>query len=345
MSEKKPTTYKDAGVDIEAADQIKRSISDLVIATRSASTLGSFGLFGGVIEIPGSEDAFVASIDGVGTKTAVATYVQKFDTLGVDLVNHCVNDILCQGASPLFFLDYIAAPVLKESQVYDIVKGISNACSDNGIVLLGGETAEMPDTYKPSAFDLVGAIVGIVPQKKLITGQGICPGDVLIGLQSSGLHTNGYSLVRKVLLSARDYSLGDVVGGLSCSLGEELLKPHRSYLRPIRAVMSKHPIKGIAHITGGGIVGNLQRIMPSGLGADVLVRDFPKSPIFSIVQREGNVPAAEMYKTFNMGVGLIIVVNGDVHLDVLAILDHEEVISRVVGTVEESTRGITLDAV
>lgn len=343
MTKKKPTTYKDAGVDIEAADSIKKSISQLVLATQSDSTLGSFGLFGGALQVPGSNDAFVASIDGVGTKTAIAELLGNYETVGVDLVNHCVNDVLCQGAVPLFFLDYYASSKLDEFQIYNIVKGISSACRQNGMALLGGETAEMPDTYSVGSFDLVGAIVGIVHKSKFITGRNIAAGDVIIGLQSSGLHTNGYSLVRKVLIKGRKYDLGKPFGDLTCSLGEELLKPHQSYLRPLQAIMREFEIKGIAHITGGGISANLSRVLPHGLGARLAVRDFPRSPIFDIIRQEGNVPPVDMYRTFNMGVGMVIVVGSSIESSVLLKLDEAGVKAQTIGAVEATAKGISLD--
>ncbi len=312
MSKKRTVTYKDAGVDLDVADAAKKRIARLVRSTESSKTLGTFGLFGGAIDV-GTFGAkgmtLVASIDGVGTKTKIAELANQFDTIGVDIVSHCVNDILCQGATPLFFMDYIASSRLDPEQVVEIVRGIASACKKNKIVLLGGETAEMPGVYAHDAFDLVGAIVGIMKKRDFISGDSIKEGDVLISLPSSGLHTNGYSLVRKVFFEIVKADINATYEGLSGSLGEELLKPHMSYQIPIQRLRTKVSVKGLAHITGGGVQGNLSRIVPKGLSAHVELSGIKRGPIFHLIQSLGNVPVEDMYRTFNMGVGMIVCVS------------------------------------
>jgi phosphoribosylformylglycinamidine cyclo-ligase len=343
MDPKKPIRYKDAGVDIEVADLIKRRIRPFVSSTHSEDTLGTMGFFGGVLGMPGSDMALVASIDGVGTKTIVAQMMNKYDSIGHDIVNHCVNDILCQGALPLFFLDYYASEHLEVEQVTSVVSGIASACRQNGIVLIGGETAEMPSTYAPGKFDLVGVIVGILKKSDLISGSAIESGDALIGLPSSGLHTNGYSLARKVLFEKAAYSVSTVLDGLHRPLGEVLLEPHLSYVRYVKSLMNSCRIRGIAHITGGGIEGNLSRILPEGIGATVELSEVPKNPIFEIIQETGSIPADEMYRTFNMGIGLIICVRQDDVKMALSLLESLSIGAYLVGETTKNGGKIVLN--
>jgi phosphoribosylformylglycinamidine cyclo-ligase len=309
---KKEIDYKTSGVDIDRADLAKKRIKNLVRATFSKNVLADIGSFGGFYALTKKDykdPVLVSSADGVGTKLKIAFQMNKHDTVGEDLVNHCVNDILVHGARPLFFLDYIATGKLYPTVIEQIVKGLVRGCSKNNCSLIGGETAEMPDFYEPEEYDLAGFIVGIVEKKKIIDGSKISPGDLLLGLGSNGLHTNGYSLARKVLFGVKKYKVRDHVKGLRDELGKELLKTHRSYAWPILKILEKHQIKGMAHITGGGIPGNLIRILPEGCQARVNVSSWKIPRIFDFIQKAGNIESEEMFRVFNMGIGLILVVS------------------------------------
>jgi len=303
--------YAEAGVDIEAAQEATRLIAEAVAATHGPEVLAGVGAFGGLyaanrlrqMEAP----VLVASTDGVGTKTLVAARLGRWDTIGQDLVNHCVNDILVQGARPLFFLDYVASARLVPSQVADIVRGIADACRAVGCALLGGEMAEMPGVYREGAWDVVGTIVGVAERAELITGERIAPGDVVLAFPSSGLHTNGYSLARRAL-DAEDWALPrPELGGQS--IGDALLAVHRCYLPHVQRLQEVDiDIKGLAHITGGGIFDNLPRVLPANV--DVLVRrgTWPEPPIFALIQQLGQVDEKEMFRVFNMGLGMVAIV-------------------------------------
>jgi phosphoribosylformylglycinamidine cyclo-ligase len=308
---KKKIDYKTSGVDIDRADLAKKRIKNLVRTTFSKNVLTDIGSFGGfyvLIKKDYKDPVLVSSADGVGTKLKIAFQMNKHDTVGEDLVNHCVNDILVHGARPLFFLDYIATGKLYPTVIEQIVKGLVRGCSKNNCSLIGGETAEMPDFYEPEEYDLAGFIVGIVEKKKIIDGSKISPGDLLLGLGSNGLHTNGYSLARKVLFGVKKYKVRDHVKGFRDELGKELLKTHRSYSKPIFKVLEKHLIKGMAHITGGGIPGNLIRILPEDCQAKINVTSWRIPQVFNFIQKAGNIESGEMFKVFNMGIGLILVV-------------------------------------
>jgi len=303
--------YKDAGVDIDAGNEAVRQMKGWVRQTFSPAVLADLGGFGGLfrLDIKRYRDpVLVSSIDSVGTKLKVAFLAQKHDTVGQDIVNHCVNDILVQGARPLFFMDYIGIGKLVPGLVAEVVKGLSLACKENGFVLLGGETAELSDLYHPGEYDLAGCIVGIVDRKHLIDGSGIRPGDAVLGLASSGLHTNGYTLARKVLLEKCRYRVDRYLPGLKATVGETLLKVHRSYLKPLMPLIEKGHIKGLAHITGGGFYENIPRVLPEGYGADIRKSAWPVPTIFRLIQEKGKVPEREMYRTFNMGIGMVAVV-------------------------------------
>jgi len=313
MAEEKGVTYKDAGVDVEANNEANRLIKTHVKKTFNQNVLLDVGLFGGVISAERLKDmeepVLVSSIDGVGTKLKVAARMDKWDTVGKDIVNHSANDILCQGAEPFFFLDYIASEKLKPLQIEQMVKGLSEACVEAGMPLIGGETAEMPGVYEKGEVDLAGCVVGIMDKKKVIDGKSIVEGDAVIGLASDGLHTNGYSLVRKVFFEVAKMDVNDQVEELGTTLGEELLKPHRSYVKPVLALKKELEIKGIAHITGGGLVDNVPRILPEGLGARIDKGKIDTPPIFRLVQRLGNVPEDDIWQAFNMGIGLVLIVS------------------------------------
>jgi len=306
--------YKSAGVDIDAGNETVRRIRALARSTFTSGVLSEIGSFGGLFQIePGRfrEPVLVASADGVGTKLKLAFLTGVHRTVGADLVNHCVNDILVQGAEPLFFLDYLATGRLTPAIAEEIVGGIASACRDNGCALLGGETAEMPGFYGDGEYDLAGFIVGIVDRERLISGRAILVGDVLVGVPSSGLHTNGYSLARKIVFDRLGLSLDTRVPELARPIGEVLMEPHRSYLPLVLPLLDGGRIKGMAHITGGGITENLPRVLPHGTAAEVDVAAWEVPPIFTWLQRNGNIPPDEMRRTFNMGIGLVIVTARD----------------------------------
>ena len=319
--------YKTSGVDIDAGNETVRRIKGLARATFTPAVLSEIGLFGGLFRFDHHayrEPVLVASADGVGTKLKIAFLAGRHDTVGADLVNHCVNDILVQGARPLFFLDYLATGRLSPDVAEQVVTGIARGCRENGCALLGGETAEMPGFYAAGEYDLAGFIVGVVDRDRLIDGRSLREGDRLIGLASAGLHTNGYSLARHIVLEQCALGVDAYVPDLQETVGEALLRPHRSYLKvsePLLAGTSdsgprtpdsglRTPdsglVKGLAHITGGGITDNLPRILPEGLSAAIVRGSWPVPPLFSYLARAGEVPDADMYRTFNMGIGMIV---------------------------------------
>ncbi len=309
---KKKLTYKSSGVDISAGDRATERIKDLAKSTFTPGVLKGIGSFGGFFSLKKNEyksPVLVSSVDSVGTKLKVAFMTGKHDTVGEDLVNHCVNDILVHGARPLFFLDYIGTGKLLPDVVEQIVKGLSRACKKVGCALVGGETAELPEFYRKGEYDLAGCIVGVVEKRKIIDGSGIRPGDQIIGLKSNGLHTNGYSLARKVLFQRARLGVNHQVKELRTTVGKELLKVHRCYAPSIFPVLKKSRIKGLAHITGGGIRGNLKRILPKNCDARVAADSWRIPPIFGLLQRLGNIDDREMFKAFNMGIGMILVVS------------------------------------
>lgn len=306
----KPISYSDAGVDIDAATRATDRIKELARATFNERTLSEIGSFGGMFDgaFPNmAQPVLVASADGVGTKLKIAFATGIHNTVGRDLVNHCVNDILVQGARPLFFLDYVATGKLSPEIVASVVEGVANGCRENGCVLLGGETAEMPGFYAAGEYDIAGFIVGVVDREKLVDGKTIAPGDVLLALPSAGLHTNGYSLARKLFFEVAGYEPQTYLPELGTTAGEALLAPHLSYLRPLERLLDARMIKGLAHITGGGLTDNIPRILPEGTAAKIEPGSWPVLPVFELFRQLGNVSAGEMYRTFNMGVGMVIV--------------------------------------
>lgn len=306
--------YKDAGVDIDAGHRAVSLMKQAVEATHGPRVLGSLGAFGGLFDAAWMRDLeaplLVSSADGVGTKTKVASAVGRYDTVGQDIVNHCVDDILVQGAEPLFFLDYVAANRLDPQMIATIVGGAAKACGENGCALLGGETAEMPGVYAEGEFDLVGTIVGVVDRPKLIDGSGIRPGMVVLGLPSAGLHTNGFTLARAALDGLDLDAVRDDLGGIS--LADALLAPHRSYLPEVRALWAADVrIEGLAHITGGGLVDNPPRILPEGTALHLDRSTWALPPVFQLIQSRGEVSDAEMARVFNCGLGMLVVVRAD----------------------------------
>jgi phosphoribosylformylglycinamidine cyclo-ligase len=301
--------YKQAGVDIEAGNEVVRRIRALARGTFTPGVLSEIGSFGGLFRLDSAgvaDPVLVASADGVGTKLRIAFLTGIHRTIGIDLVNHCVNDILVQGAEPLFFFDYLATGRLNPDVAVEIVEGLSVACRGNGCALLGGETAEMPGFYADDEYDVAGFIVGVVARDRLIDGRRIQPGDVLVGMPSSGLHTNGYSLARRIAFDVAGLGVDSHVAELGTTVGEALLEPHRSYLPVIRPLLATGLIKGMAHITGGGITDNLPRILPEGTAAVIDRSAWQVPPVFRWLQQTGGVPDADMLRTFNMGIGLIV---------------------------------------
>jgi phosphoribosylformylglycinamidine cyclo-ligase len=305
-----PVTYSDAGVNIDAANVATEKIKELARSTFNARTLSEIGSFGGMFDgsFPSMKNpVLVASADGVGTKLKIAFLTGTHNTIGRDLVNHCVNDILVQGARPLFFLDYIATGVLAPDVVAGIVEGITGGCRENGCVLLGGETAEMPGFYAEGEYDVAGFIVGVVESARVIDGKSITPGDTVLALPSVGLHTNGYSLARKLFFEVAGYGVDTQLPALDATVGAALLAEHRSYLPALDGLLDSGRIKGLAHITGGGLLENIPRILPAGTSAAIARGAWPVLPIFTLMQEIGRIPDSEMYRTFNVGVGLVII--------------------------------------
>jgi phosphoribosylformylglycinamidine cyclo-ligase len=307
----KNSAYAAAGVDIDRKMGALRRARREIERTFTKGVVGGIGSFGGLFRSPGKDMLLVSSADGVGTKLKVAALAKRHDTVGQDIVNHCVNDILVQGAEPLFFLDYIGASRLEPDILAAVIRGLCIACRENGCALIGGETAEMPGLYPPGEYDLVGAIVGAVKAKKVITGAGIRAGDVLIGLPSSGLHTNGYTLARRVILEQAGLGVNDPMPNDGRTVADALLAVHRSYLKPVRALRKAVDVQGLAHITGGGFPDNVPRILPDGVCAVFDRRSWTPPPLFQFIETQGRVDRDEMYRVFNMGIGMAIVVRPD----------------------------------
>jgi phosphoribosylformylglycinamidine cyclo-ligase len=335
--------YKSSGVDIDAGNETVRRIKGLARATFTPGVLSEIGSFGGLFSLgAGWRDAvLVSSADGVGTKLKIAFMTGRHDTIGMDLVNHCVNDILVQGAVPLFFLDYLATGRLSPDVAEQVVKGLARGCQENGCALLGGETAEMPGFYAEGEYDVAGFIVGAVERANLITGRSIEAGDVLIGLPSSGLHTNGYSLARKIVFEGLKLSVDSHVPDLGETVGEALLRPHRSYLPVMRPLLGSGLVKGMAHITGGGITDNLPRVLPPGLAACVERRAWRTPALFRWLGESGSVPEMDLRRSLNMGIGLVLVVaRADADDVQRALLDAGEANSTIIGAIEAGAGGV-----
>ena len=316
--------YKQAGVDIEAGYEAVNKMKKHVQKTMRPGVLSGLGGFGGMFDLSAlglKEPVLVSGTDGVGTKLMLAFMMDQHDSIGIDCVAMCVNDIVVQGAEPLYFLDYIACGKAHPDKIESIVKGVAVGCEQAGAALIGGETAEMPGMYDEQEYDLAGFAVGACEKKKLVTGENIQPGDVLIGLASSGIHSNGYSLVRKVLLQDAKRDLHEHVEELGCKLGEELLKPTRIYVKSLLSAMKQYEIKGMAHITGGGFIENIPRMLPENQGVQITKGSWPVLPIFKLLQQEGNLVEEEMYNIFNMGIGMVVVVPAD---QAKAVVEHFE---------------------
>jgi phosphoribosylformylglycinamidine cyclo-ligase len=342
-------TYKKAGVDIELANSIIDKIKPLIHSTHIPGVISEIGHFAGLFSLAQeniSDPVLVSGTDGVGTKLVIANLLKKHDTIGIDLVAMCVNDILTCGAKPIFFLDYMATGRLREEEALNILKGIVQGCKIAGCALLGGETAEMPGFYKDGDYDLSGFAVGLVDRKKLISGHNIVPGDTLIGLASSGLHSNGYSLVRKIFLSEGESGLNKNIPSLNLSLGEELLQPTRIYVSTILALLKEFQVKGIAHITGGGFMENIPRILPENIAVTIEKDKWPILPIFRLIEEKGNIALSEMFHIFNMGIGLVLVVAKEDEEAILTRLLQLQEQAYIIGKAQvraETNRGIYIN--
>ncbi|OPX42828.1 phosphoribosylformylglycinamidine cyclo-ligase [Ruminiclostridium hungatei] len=338
------TTYKDAGVDVEAGYESVKLIKDHVKRTFRPEVMTELGGFGGLFSLDKSkyrQPVLVSGTDGVGTKLKMAFLMEKHDTVGIDCVAMCVNDIVCSGAEPLFFLDYVAVGKNYPEKVAEIVKGVAEGCVLSGCSLIGGETAEMPGFYPVDEYDLAGFSVGIVDKDKIIDGKNIKAGDRIIGLPSSGIHSNGYSLVRK-LINPTEKNLKEYVEKLGCTLGEELLKPTRIYVKTILALIEKFQIKGISHITGGGFIENIPRMVPAGLKVSIEVGSWPVLPVFDMLRELGNMKDKDIFNTFNMGIGMVLAAAEEDAPEIVDYLKSVGEAAYIIGTVAEGEAGVEL---
>ena len=343
MASKTPLTYADAGVSFEAESKAMQRIKGLVKTTYRPEVLSDVGTFGGLFALGAyHKPVLVSSTDSVGTKLMVAFKAGKHDTVGYDIVAHCGNDIVVQGAEPLFFLDYIGIGKMEPEVIEQLMIGLTSGCKEIGCALISGETAELSGLYTPGEYDLVGTIVGVVERDALITGESISPGDKIIALESTGLHTNGYSLARKILFERCKYDVDTYVTDLSATVGEELLKSHKSYVKSILQLCQMFEVKGIAHITGGGLPGNIDRILPEGCQAIIDKQSWDIPPIFRLLQREGRVEEEEMYRVFNMGVGMVIVIPQDSVSAVMKSLHASDESAFVLGEIVSGNKGVIL---
>lgn len=338
-------TYKEAGVNIDAANEAVMRMKSLIKSTFTSGVLTEVGSFGGMFQpdFAGMEHpVLVSSIDGVGTKLKVAFMMNKHDSVGHDIVNHCVNDILVQGACPLFFMDYFATGQLSSTVVVDVVRGISEACRSVGCALLGGETAEMPGIYLGGEYDLAGCIVGMVDRNKIIDGSKVEPGDALIGLESDGLHTNGFSLVRHIFFDKMKMRADQEIPELGGILGDVLLTPHRCYANPVHTIMNEFEVHGMAHITGGGFYDNVPRALPEDCQAVVYRRNWEVPTLFRVIQELGNVAESEMYRTFNMGVGYVLIVPREQSTTIISRLSELGEKAHLIGEVRKGSREVQI---
>lgn len=336
-------TYKAAGVDVEAGYEAVRLMKQHTKRTMIPGVLGDLGSFGGFFDLEKyncKNPVLVSGTDGVGTKLEIAFMTGKHDTIGIDCVAMCVNDVACHGAKPLFFLDYIGTGKLQPEVAADVVKGICDGCVEAGCALIGGETAEMPGFYKEGEYDLAGFTVGIVDKSAVINGSGVKEGDALIGIASSGIHSNGYSLVRKLFFELNSFDINTSFDELDNILGEELLKPTKIYVKTIQALMEKHKLNGIAHITGGGFIENIPRTIPAGLKAEIKLGSWDVLPIFKLMQRLGNIEEKEMLNTFNMGIGLVLAVDASEAEGIIGTLEKLGEKAYIIGNVVKGEGGI-----
>jgi phosphoribosylformylglycinamidine cyclo-ligase len=339
----KQFTYKKSGVDIDEGDKFVRMISPMARKTFRPEVMADIGSFNALFKLDTRKykaPVLVSGTDGVGTKLKIASMMDRHDTVGIDLVAMCVNDILTSGAEPLFFLDYFATGRLKAGKAAEVVKGIVKGCTEAGCSLIGGETAEMPGFYARDEYDLSGFAVGVVDRNKIINGSGIKEGDAIIGIASNGLHSNGFSLVRKIFFDVKKTDVSAYLPEIGAKLGNELLKPTRIYVKAFLSLRDAVKIKGMAHITGGGVPGNIPRILPEGMRAVIQSRSWPVPRIFSLIQKLGNVPEYDMQRTFNMGVGYVMIVPKRRAGDAVSMLNHSGYNAFIIGKIERGTRGV-----
>lgn len=342
---KEKITYQDAGVDVNEGYEAVEKMKKYVEETKIPGVLSHLGSFGGLFQLnmkQYKQPILVSGTDGVGTKLKIAFMMGRHNTIGIDLVAMCANDVLCQGARPLFFLDYIGTGKLDSDQVAQIVEGVARGCKDAGCALIGGESAEMPGFYRKGEYDLAGFCVGVVEQDQMITGKKIQPGDVVIGFPSKGLHSNGFSLVRKLFFERENWRVDQYIEELGDTLGNVLLTPTRIYVKPILALLERFSIKGLAHITGGGFIENIPRILPKGCRAHIEIHSFPIPPIFAVLQRLGGLEKKDLYNTFNMGIGMVAVVSPKDRDPIMDFLENNGEEVYVIGKVERGEKGVEL---
>ncbi|HHV38866.1 MAG TPA: phosphoribosylformylglycinamidine cyclo-ligase [Tepidimicrobium sp.] len=338
-------TYKDAGVDKEAGYRQVQLIKDMIRRTHTDGVISDIGGFSGLFQLDSERykrPVLVAGTDGVGTKLKIAFMMDKHHTIGEDCVAMCVNDVLCQGAKPLFFLDYVATGKLVPEKMAKVVEGVANGCIKGGCALIGGETAEMPEFYKEDEYDLAGFCVGVVDRDNIIDGRNVVEGDIVIGLPSSGIHSNGYSLVRKIVFEKMGMVVDEFIPELDCTIGEELLKPTRIYTKAVLPLLEEFDIRGIVHITGGGFYENIPRIVPDGLMAKIDVAAIDRPKIFDLLQEWGNITTREMYSTFNMGIGMILIVGREWKRDIVSRLQERDEDFVILGQIEKGEKKVEL---
>ncbi|CEN77304.1 phosphoribosylaminoimidazole synthetase [[Clostridium] sordellii] len=339
-------TYRDSGVDIDEGNRAVNLIKNKIKGTYDNNVIGDLGNFSGLYSLKDfmnmKEPVLLSSTDGVGTKLKLAQMLNIHNTVGIDLVAMCVNDLICQGAKPLFFLDYIATGKLVPEKIDDIVSGIVEGCKQAGCALIGGETAEMPGMYSKEDYDLAGFSVGIADKNKIISGQNVKVGDTLIGIASSGIHSNGYSFIRKIFLEEYKYELNQYIEELEMTLGEALLVPTKIYVKLVMNLIEKYDLKAIAHITGGGVIENIPRVIPKGLGIDINKSSWEKPPIFKMIEEFNSIDEIELYKSFNMGIGLVIVVDSDKSEEITKFINEGEEKAFIIGEVVDSHEGVNL---
>ena len=339
-------TYRDSGVDIDEGNRAVELIKNKIKGTYDNNVIGDLGNFSGLYSLKDfmsmEEPVLLSSTDGVGTKLKLAQMLNIHNTVGIDLVAMCVNDLICQGAKPLFFLDYIATGKLVPEKIDDIVSGIVEGCKQAGCALIGGETAEMPGMYSKEDYDLAGFSVGIADKNKIISGQNVKAGDTLIGIASSGIHSNGYSFIRKIFLEEYKYELDQYIEELEMTLGEALLVPTKIYVKLVMNLIKKYDLKAIAHITGGGVIENIPRVIPKGLGIDINKNSWEKPPIFKMIEKFNSIDEIELHKSFNMGIGLVIVVDSDKSEEITKFINEGEEKAFIIGEVVDSHEGVNL---
>ncbi len=339
----KRQAYAEAGVNVEEGYKAVQLMKEHVRSTFSDRVIGDLGSFGGLFRLGTYKDpVLVSGTDGVGTKLKIAFLTDKHDTVGIDLVAMCANDILCQGAEPLFFLDYIATGHLEAEKAAHLVSGVAEGCRQSGMALLGGETAEMPGFYSDGEYDMAGFAVGVVERENIIDGSKIASGDVLIGLPSSGVHSNGYSLVRKIFFDKAGMTVEDKIGNQGKTLGDYLIEPTKLYVKPVNALLKEVDVHGMSHITGGGFHENIPRMLPDGLQAEVQEKNWEKPEVFELIQKYGKLETLEMFHTFNMGIGFVIAVNADDAKRALTVLEEAGEAPVVIGSVEKGDKGVVL---